>query len=260
MKRILQLTDLHVFADENALLKGIPTRHLLKDVLKAVSNLGLMFDHVVVTGDHTHDELPESYQAVRELLEPWIGILRQVPGNHDDRSVLRSVFSDRIPGNGSELVQFWFTAEQWLCVGLDTHLPGEVSGQIQPEQIEWLETHIKAHPDYNVILFMHHPPVDLNSVWMDRIGLKQKELLQALVLRTPQVRLICCGHVHHESTISLHTATVVTTPSTGIQFDPTGDAPHFVKLAPGFRIIELDNDRFSTRVIRLPEAHFTPTN
>ena len=62
------------------------------------SNPVKRFDHVVVTGDHTHDELPESYQAVRQILSPWLDRLWQVPGNHDDRTVLRSVFGDRISG------------------------------------------------------------------------------------------------------------------------------------------------------------------
>ena len=58
--RILQLTDLHVFRDPEARLKGIPTFQLLCDVVEHIKHSGEKFDFVVITGDNTHDELPES--------------------------------------------------------------------------------------------------------------------------------------------------------------------------------------------------------
>ena len=70
--RILQLTDLHVFRDPDARLRGIPTFQLLCDVVKHIKQSGEEFDFVVVTGDHTHDELQESYSAVRQVLSPWL--------------------------------------------------------------------------------------------------------------------------------------------------------------------------------------------
>lgn len=256
--RILQLTDLHLFRDPDARLKGIPTRELLVDVISHVKEAAGEIDHVIVTGDHTHDELPESYEAVRGLLSPWMDRLRQVPGNHDDRAVLSHVFTDRMQVTVPGRIQFHFTADNWLCAGLDTHSPGEVSGQIEQSQMDWLSQLCRQYPDHQVALFMHHPPLDLNSIWMDRIGLKNRELLHDLVGSTPRIRLICCGHVHHESTRSLHQAIVVTTPATGIQFDPAGKTPTFVRQAPGFRMIELDGHGFMTRVFRLPEARFAP--
>ncbi|MCJ7710445.1 MAG: metallophosphoesterase, partial [Chloroflexi bacterium] len=90
MTRIVQLTDLHVFADPSARLFGIPTRELLEDVVSHVEAHAGPVDHVVVTGDHTHDELPETYAAVRELLAPFLDRLWLLPGNHDDRAVLRA--------------------------------------------------------------------------------------------------------------------------------------------------------------------------
>ena len=69
-------------------------------MLADVQESGLRPDHVVVTGDHTHDELPETYAAVRELLEPFLDRLWLLPGNHDDRAALRAAFDDRIPPAG----------------------------------------------------------------------------------------------------------------------------------------------------------------
>lgn len=257
---ILQLTDLHVFADPAARLKGIPTRELLHDVTEHIKASERSFDHLIVTGDHTHDELPESYNAVRQLLSPWIDQLLQVPGNHDDRAVLRSVFSDRVTGEGPEKINFSFQASGWLCLGLDTHVPGEVFGRIGTEQVDWIWQQLGAYQPVRVALFMHHPPIELNSVWMDRIGLLDRELLHRCMEQNPSIQLVCCGHVHHESIHRMANATVVTTPSTGLQFSPDGDEPTFVAAAPGYRIIELNESGFQTEVIRLPEIRFEPTS
>lgn len=256
--RLLQLTDLHVFRDPNALLKGIPTQQLLQDVVRHVIDSGETFDHVIITGDHTHDELEESYSAVRSILSPWLDRLFLVPGNHDDRAVLRTVFADRVGGTGHDRINFSFTAGNWLCLGLDTHVPGAVPGLIETTQIDWARQQLANSPAKSVALFFHHPPVDVGSLWMDPIGLAGKELLQEWFAGEPRIRLVCCGHVHHEFQTQVGQATILTTPSTGIQFSPKGSTPAFVAAPPGCRIIELTDDEFSTRVIRLPETRFTP--
>jgi Icc protein len=184
--------------------------------------------------------------------------LWQVPGNHDDRSLLRSIFRDRIGGSGEDLVRFSFSAGRWLCLGLDTHVPGAVSGNISSDQIDWILQEIQCANPEQVALFMHHPPVDVGSVWMDAIGLSGKELLQELFRSEGRIRLICCGHVHHEFSAEIGHARIFTTPSTGIQFSPAGNQATFVAAPPGYRVIELTDDGFSTTVCRLPIVRFSP--
>ena len=258
--RILQLTDLHVFKDPDVRLKGIPTRELLEDVVRHVRATKHPFDHVVITGDHTHDELPESYAAVRKILTPWLDRLWQVPGNHDDRTVLRSVFGDLVGGVGQDRITFSFSAGQWLCLGLDTHVPGAVPGKIEADQIEWIRQQIALFDPDRVALFMHHPPVDVGSLWMDPIGLFGKELLHDLFKAESRIQLVCCGHVHHEFAAKICGARIFTTPATGIQFSPTGSVPTFVAEPPGYRIIELTDDGFSTTVCRLSQVKFSPVS
>lgn len=257
--RILQLTDLHLFEDPAERLMGIPTRELLLSVLEHVQMFGGQVDHLVVTGDHTHDEAPETYRAVRSALEPWGDRLWLVPGNHDDRAVLRTAFPDRIPGEAADRVEFAFRAGAWLCLGLDTHLPGNVSGRLDADQIGWIGEQLEAHRPTHVALFMHHPPVLLGCEWMDRIGLEGRDQLQHLLEQDARFRLVCCGHVHHESTHRVGAATIVTTPSTGLQFDPVGDQATFVQAPPGYRVVELTDEGCTTTVVRLAEARFAPT-
>jgi len=256
--RILQLSDLHLFADPEERLFGIPTRELLEAVVAHARELAGPLDHVVITGDHSHDDLPETYESLRQILGPWLDRLWQLPGNHDDRAVLREVFPERIAGQGSERIAFAFPAGGWLCLGLDTQLTGEVAGRIDSGQIEWVHEQVRRQRPDAVALFLHHPPVTLGRAWLDRIGLEGKELLQKLMLEEPRIRLACCGHVHHESSHRVGNAEIVTTPSTGLQFSDTSDVPLFVQAPPGYRLIELSDDGYSTRVVRLPGAGHVP--
>ncbi len=258
MTRILQLTDLHVFFEANQQLKGIPTRECLQDVVDHILAHEEPFDHVIVTGDHTHDEQLESYAAVHEILSPWHDRLWQVPGNHDDRRLLRSVFRDRIGGTDDERITFQFSAGPWLCVGLDTHVPEEVSGNIDADQLAWLRKMLKNSPAESVALFLHHPPVDVGSVWMDQIGLTGREHLMEMVQDDRRIKLICSGHVHHEFFTVVDHTEIMTTPATGIQFDPAGDTPNFVAEPAGYRVIEFDRKWFSTHVERLPTTKYSP--
>ena len=65
--KIIQITDLHVFADHAARLKGIPTRTTLLDTLEAVKTRHPDVNHLVVTGDHTHDELRDTYLDLKQI-------------------------------------------------------------------------------------------------------------------------------------------------------------------------------------------------
>ena len=258
--RILQLTDLHVFSEPHTRLKNIPTRECLQDVADFIRNESIEFDHLVITGDHTHDEQTVSYQAVRDILCDWMDKLWQVPGNHDDRAILKHVFHDRTLNESTDRVNFEFSANGWLCLGLDTHVPGEVYGNIDEAQIEWIRARMQSHSNPPTILFMHHPPVILGSPWMDQIGLHGMDLLQQLICQTSQIQLVCCGHVHHESTNQIQACRVVTTPSTGIQFSPAGDTPNFVSGPPGFRIVEITDSGVHTFVKYLPKTKYEPVD
>jgi Icc protein len=254
--KIIQITDLHVFADPAARLKGIPTRDTLADVLAQVQGRHSDLDYLIITGDHTHDELPETYQQLADMLSPWKDRMFQIPGNHDDRALIRDVFAGT--GGPGECVTFSATVGEWKLIGLDSQLPGEVAGRIEPEQLAWLQARLNENPNQPTALFVHHPPVSVESEWMDAIGIQNAGELVRIIEQSPQVRLVCSGHVHHEFESTIGTARFFTTPSTGIQFDPAGDSLRFTDLPPGYRVVILDGTDYKTHVERLAVARYTP--
>ena len=253
--RLLQLTDLHLFEEPDGELKGIPTARTLADVLAHIDANEAPFDHLVITGDHTHDELEPTYRRIRTIVEPWLDRLHIVPGNHDDRGLLRSVFPELTSGDGR--LTFRFEAGGWLFLGLDSHLVGEVHGELGAEQLNWFEQQL-SQACGPVGVFLHHPPCSVNSTWMDSISLSDEAAVRQLISQNPVIRFVCCGHVHHEFAGKIAETAVFTTPSTGIQFDPNGDQPTFAATAPGYRVFEFDGPEFRTHVVKLPEVRFVP--
>lgn len=252
---VLHLTDFHVFADPFAKLKGIPTRESLLRVLEHVRESELDFQRVVVTGDHTHDEQEATYRDLYSILEHWLPILNTVPGNHDDRELIRKVFSGIVPAAGP--LTFATELGNWLLLGLDSHVPGEVHGEIPAAQLDWAAGRCDAF-DGPVGMFFHHPPVQVGSAWMDKISLQNQAEVSECFAGLPNLQFISCGHVHCEFQLQMGHVSVLTTPSTGLQFDPDGLEPSFASRPPGYRVFEFDGDRFSTRVVEVPGLNFVP--
>ncbi len=270
---LLQLSDLHLFAEADAVLRQVPTRDSLVEVLEAVRGTGLEFDRVVVTGDFTHDERRETYQAAHRLLEEWLDRCHVLPGNHDDRVLMREVFAgdaqqpDRPAqaGGSDSGICFSVSPVALQLIGIDTHLPGQVAGRIEPAMLDWLANELGQHADEPTILFQHHPPISVGSDWLDAIGLLDPEPYRELIGRSPQVRAISCGHVHQEASGTLGTAVVLTVPSTSVQFRPISAIARVDSIPPGFRIFALDHPSdsdtveeigWSSRVVRLAGVSF----
>jgi Icc protein len=210
-------------------------------------------DRMIVTGDLVHEEGPDAYHMVREILTPWEDKLRVIPGNHDMRDGMWEAFGDRINGCPSA-VTFEDEVGAWQLIGLDTLLDGAVEGDLTGPQWEWLENRLESS-NQPTVLFMHHPPVFIGSEWVDKLGLLSFIPFANLVERFEQIKLVVCGHVHQDYQTELFQATVVTTPSTSVQFKMNSDEFATDDLPPGFRILDLyDDGTFDMNVIRVDHS------
>lgn len=254
---ILQLSDPHLLSEPDARLRAVPVYRSFRHVIRHLEEQSPGFDQVILTGDLAHDEKRETYELLRRTLVEKFGNWRIIPGNHDSRDFIRQVFPEMC-GTGRDRVNFSVEAAGWKLVGLDSHLPGSVSGRVGRRQLEWLRQELEANPGVPTVLFIHHPPVPVGSLWLDRIGLEDAERFCPVVAAAPQVRLVCCGHVHHEFRGRLGEATVLSAPSTAFQFLPEVGSPVFEPIPPGARILELDGTQWRTHVVRLPELIWVP--
>ena len=203
-----------------------------------------------MTGDLAHDDRQETYEAFREMLADWLPRVRLLPGNHDDRVLMRRIFGDMVQTAGERNV-FAESIGNWRLIGLDTQITGSLAGELGREQLAWLEEQLERS-SLPTALFLHHPPVPVNSLWLEKIGLADAAALWQLLTRFPQARVISAGHVHQESATCRGSMLVLTTPSTAVQFRPESDALVVDDVPPGYRILELGNDgSVQTRVMRV---------
>ncbi len=250
--RIVQITDLHLMADPRAELKGVCTRETLQAVLDVLRRDFSSAKRLIVTGDLAHDELRETYVALREMLGDWLPKLRLLPGNHENRDFMRQVFGDQVTVVDDRNV-FADTIGGWRLIGLDSQLVGEVRGQMGESQRDWLARELTAEPLRPTAIFLHHPPLNVGTGWLDEIRLEDAARLLDLLSQHRQVKFVCCGHIHHEMTVVQANTLMLTTPSTCVQFLPETDKLIPDSVPPGFRIFDLEPDgSFRTRVVRVP--------
>ncbi len=251
--RLVQLSDIHLLQSPEGRVMGVETEETIHRVLDAVAEEVPEPDLVVATGDLAHDEVRPTYARIRDLLgeRGYLGRCRLVPGNHDSPALLREVFPELYDGPADSAC-FAHRLDGWTVLGLDSHCPGELGGRIGPAQLDWLRERLED-TDSPTLLFLHHPPGPIGTPWLDGMAVLDPGSLVEVLAAAPQLRGVFCGHVHQDTTVRVGDVPLVTTPSTCFQFQPRSAEPAFGNHAPGFRVIELEGDAFTTRVVRVGE-------
>lgn len=255
MPTILQLTDLHLMANPVAELKGVRTREITEGVIKEVRQ-GIeagrwSFDRIIITGDLAHDELRETYFILRELLGDLMPHCQLLPGNHDSRPFMREVFPELFAAD-DEFLTFSISVGAWRLIGLDSHIPGKVPGHVDQQQLDWLADQLRQHADQPTVLFLHHPPFNVGSAWVDAIGLQNADDLMQCVAKASQLQAISTGHVHQDFETKEGGVRFLTTPSASLQFSPNSENFDLDAQPAGFRILHL-GDHFESEVVRVSQ-------
>jgi 3',5'-cyclic AMP phosphodiesterase CpdA len=193
---VAQISDTHLLAPGSE----HPAAGLRAECLRrCVADINLQQpDAVIFTGDTVQHGRADEYARLRELLTPLEAPLYVVPGNRDDKIAMRAAFDDQafLPKDGDFL---HYVVEDYAVrlVALDSTSAGERKGVFCPERLAWLDTVLKDHPNQPTLLFIHHPPFDVDDHYLG--GYRRPEeaaALTDLVGRHAQVVGLLCGHVH----------------------------------------------------------------
>jgi Icc protein len=253
--RIVQATDPHLFRDDVGRLRAVPTHASFEDVMSMVFETMSDSDLCIVTGDLAQDEDVETYRRLRGTLSPFEGRVRVVPGNHDDPAAIREVFGDLIDADAPG-VSFVAACGDVTVIGIDSHVPGEVGGEVGEAQLQWLEGVLpKGSP---LVVCVHHPPVRVGTNWLDTMGLRDGTRLIDRLQRCDTPVIVVHGHTHQASRVMVGDIEIYGTPSTAFQFAPGGQRGETDVRPPGFRLIEWDGTEFRTEVRRLPSLRYPP--
>ena len=89
---------------------------------------------------------------------------------------------------------------------------------------------------------MHHSPVAVNSLWVDKHRVANHELLHKLLVAHGKVRAVINGHIHQEHQADWDGIAVYATPSTCFQFKPEVTDFTLDDRPPAYRWIDLYDD------------------
>lgn len=248
--RLLQFTDLHLYAEPGAVLLGQCTRRTFEQVLAQARTRHWPADAILFTGDLVHDERVEGYRYLRRIIDALDCPCFCIPGNHDRRELLAAEVD---PGAGQA-----YRVEPlgpWDLVLLDSTIAGADGGRLPPATLARLEQQLATHQQRPTLVSVHHQPVAVGSRWIDTMRIENGAELLALAERYPRLRAILWGHVHQAFDQACGATRLLATPSTCAQFKPVSEHFALDDLPPGYRWLELEPDgRLRTGVERLATA------
>lgn len=245
--KLLQLTDTHLFADPDLDFDGVRTLESLKEVIAFSRIYHWPPDAVVLTGDLVHDPVKEAYSALKRVLSELGVPTYCIPGNHDDPELMRSV----LPGNNVYITKQLLLGN-WQLILLNTYVPNSHGGALSRVELDFLEYCLASRREVPSVVCLHHPPVPIDSPWMDAMALRNPDDLFAILEGFSQVRCVLWGHIHQLFEKELRGIKLLGTPSTCIQFKPRTEGFELDELGPGYRWLILhDNGQMDTGVIHI---------
>jgi len=252
MSGFLHLSDFHLVEDESAFSRAFDAKYILEKTVKKIVDKKEDFgnlDGVIITGDISDDGSKASYSDAYSILKELDLPLLAIPGNHDLRKPMMDYFAKDTVIHSSEFFDWAYETNDTLVIGLDTLVEGQKYGMLRSESLNLLYEKLNQPTEKNIILAIHHPPINTGIPFMDEIALKNSdELSECLGAANQQIRILC-GHVHgiYQGTLGIHS--VVTAPSTctRFSFNKRTDAPKGFKLSPtGFAYLDSSKDGFWT--------------
>ena len=253
---IAQLSDLHLTAPEQLAQGTVSTFERLDAVLESINDLESNIDAVLITGDLADNKHPDAYQQLAERLKTLDCPFYLIPGNHDDRALMRHYFPDHIGfgGQGDDVIQYSVDDYPVRMIALDTTIPGEDIGELCSSRLNWLANKLAEQPDKSTLIFMHHPPFITGILETDSYGLFGIEEFKAVIEKHSQVIRIICGHVHRNIITSFAGVTTSIVPAVSftqaLNFTPESKTGFFVA-APKYELHWLNNGEFVSHTISL---------
>ncbi len=245
--KVLQLTDMHLFADPSGELLGVNTEESFGAVISLARELHPDPDMLCITGDMSQDETIPAYQRLAQKISSFHCPKYWVPGNHDDTDFIETVFSKYHIQREKHMV-----LDHWQIIMLDTKKPNAVEGFLEEDQFELLEKSLASFPEHHALIFMHHHPLVVGSQWLDNLMLTNASRFWDAIAPYKNIKLVICGHVHQEHEAIQRSVNFYSSPSTCFQFKRNSEHFAVEPLMPGYRTIELFPDgSFETQVHRV---------
>lgn len=240
---IIQISDTHILARPGETFDGVDSALTLTAVLESINAHPTLPDLILLTGDLVHDPDAASYQRLNDLLRIVDVPVYVLPGNHDDPAAmpryLTGVHHDkRIEQDG------------WQILLLNSWLPDEHAGELPASELDWLDQQLKDC-SLPTLVALHHPPVKIDSPWMDGMRLRNPEDFFRVIDRHAHVRVVIWGHIHQVFEIERNQVQLLGCPSTCVQFEPQSHEYATDTAGPGYRRLCLNANGVDSEIVRI---------
>ncbi|NOR20322.1 MAG: hypothetical protein GQ538_09580 [Xanthomonadales bacterium] len=209
--RILQITDCHLPASPEIAYRDINPHQSLTRLLEKILNFSLDFkpDFILATGDLSEDGSPDSYQWLQEYLGQFKIPVLALPGNHDDPGLLAETYPTS-PVDSIEVSEHG----EWQLIRLNSCLAGTPAGRIKKSNLAELQQVLAHHVNRPRLIALHHQPVPVGSLWIDKYALQKPEGLLQLIDQCEDVKVVVWGHVHQAFEVDRNGVALMGGPST----------------------------------------------
>jgi len=199
--KLIVLSDLHL-VPAGARLYGLDPAARFACAVEIINRDHRDIAFVVIAGDLVHSGDCAAYEVFRDTLQRLRTPAILLMGNHDCRAAFRSVFPDAdADGNGFvQSVRILDTATLITIDTLDECAPTH-SGKLCDRRLAFLENGLRRAPqDRPLLLFQHHPPLELGLPHIDAFRLRDSEEEWRVFQRTRMPDFMFFGHIHRPAT------------------------------------------------------------
>ncbi len=189
-----QISDTHFVSNNQKLFDKHDTHERLLDIVKTCNQLNDKPDFYIFSGDLIHDD-ESYYKDFFEICHKLERPIYPMMGNHDKRDFLKKYVKNNLIDNQGYL-NYTVSSEILEIICLDTAIEDQIEGNINPTSMEWLENMLKKSDGKPVIIFMHHPPVEIGSVLFDHIKCNNGQEFMNLIANYQNITDVMFGHVH----------------------------------------------------------------
>ncbi len=234
--QFVHITDSHLLNQSEDTFNGLNTKKSLASVLSHIQSNYADIDFLLLTGDVSQTGDQQSYTVLKSVLQQYAFPIYCVPGNHDAPKLLQQVISN-CPNDSINIIQLG----KFSLVLLNSRVDKQNHGVISQNCLQQLEEHLQNSEDQFNIFAIHHPPVLINSKWLDELGLINKVEFIALVEKYSQDALALFGHIHQEFDQQKDKLRLLSTPSTCHQFKRYTETIQIENTTPpAYRFIKLN--------------------
>jgi 3',5'-cyclic AMP phosphodiesterase CpdA len=237
---IAQISDLHIAGWGKKTYGIAPMAENLERCVDHINQLASTPDVVIVTGDIAMNGLAEEVHRAEKILRKLRMPFYVIPGNHDDRSTLWSVFGGQAcPARVDAFIHYVIDDYDVRLIGIDSTIPDGPGGEICEKRAEWLDARLSEEKEKPTAIFMHHPPVKCGVLETDMDGFVGADRFGDIVEKYTNIERIICGHIHLQANVRWRGTVVSTAPSTGMELvlDLTlKNESEFILTDPGYQL------------------------